>query len=210
LPIAVQPATARLVLASASPRRLALLRQIGIIPDVVDPADLDESPQRGETPLALARRLAAAKARMVAQRHAGDWVLGADTVVACGRRVLPKALDEATARRCLALLSGRRHRVIGGVCAIDPGGRERVRAIQSTVTFKRLSRDEVEDYIAGGEWRGKAGGYAIQGRAAALIRAISGSYSNIVGLPLFETSALLGGLGWRPRAADAEGLRGAG
>ncbi len=189
-------AAARFVLASASPRRLELLRQIGITPDDIAPADIDEAPGEREQPRALALRLALDKARHVAPDHAGDWILAADTVVACGRRILPKATDPETARRCLALLSGRRHRVYGGVCVIDPGGRHRTRLGQTVVTFKRLSASETDAYLACGEWQGKAGGYAIQGRAAALVRSIGGSYSNVVGLPLFETVSLLEGLGF--------------
>ena len=189
-------AAARFVLASASPQRLELLRQIGIVPDDIAPADIEETPAAREQPRALAQRLALEKARRAAAGHAGAWILAADTVVACGRRILPKTEDPETARRCLALLSGRRHRVYGGVCVIDPGGRRRMRLGQTTVAFKRLSADETDAYLACGEWRGKAGGYAIQGRAAALVRAINGSYSNVVGLPLFETASLLAGLGF--------------
>ena len=187
-----------LVLASASPRRIALLEQIGIRPDLVDPADIDETPLKDELPRQHAARLAEAKARRVAARHAGAFVLGADTVVAVGRRILPKAEDPAEARRCLELLSGRRHRVFGGVALMTPEGGPRSRLAVTAVTVKRLSRQEIEDYLGSGEWRGKAGGYAIQGRAAAFVAAISGSYSNIVGLPLYETNALLRGAGWRP------------
>ena len=186
-----------LVLASASPRRLELLRQIGVVPDRVDPADIDENPTRGELPAAHVVRLAEAKARAVAPRHPGAFILAADTVVACGRRILPKAEDEKTARACLALLSGRRHRVYGGVALITPAGDFAVRRVVSQVMFKRLSDPEANAYIASGEWHGKAGGYAIQGRAAALIPWISGSYSNVVGLPLFETAQLLAGRGYR-------------
>ncbi len=185
----------RLVLASASPRRIDLLRQIGVEPAAIDPADADESPLAGELPAPHAERLALVKARLVAPRHPGAHVLGADTVVACGRRILPKAEDEATARRCLALLSGRRHRVHGGVCLLGPDGRATARLVTTIVTFKRLEVGEVERYIASGEWHGKAGGYAIQGLAALFVRALSGSYSNVVGLPLYETGALLRGSG---------------
>jgi len=186
-----------LVLASASPRRVDLLHQIGIAPGRIDPADIDETPLRDELPQALAGRLAEQKARAVADRHPGCFVLAADTVVACGRRTLPKAEDEATARRCLELLSGRRHRVLGGLCLIAPDGRIGRRLVTTTVTFKRLLPAEIDSYLASGEWHGKAGGYAIQGRAARYVRALSGSYSNVVGLPLFETGSLLDGLGWR-------------
>jgi septum formation protein len=192
---------APLVLASASPRRLDLLRQIGIAPDAVDPADIDETPTKGELPAPHASRLAGEKARLVAARRPGAFVLAADTVVACGRRILPKAEDEKTARRCLLLLSGRRHRVHGGLALVDPGGRLRLRRVDSVVAFKRLSHEELDAYLASGEWHGKAGGYAIQGRAAAFIRFLSGSYSNVVGLPLFETASLLTGSGYRPPPA---------
>lgn len=184
-----------LILASASPRRFDLLAQIGVSVTAVDPADLDETPLPRELPGPYAARLARAKAETVAQRHPGCFVLAADTVVACGRRILPKAEDEATARRCLALLSGRRHRVLGGVCVIAPSGRVVERLVTSIVSVKRLTEGEIRDYLASSEWRGKAGGYAIQGRAAIFVRALSGSYSNVVGLPLFETHALLSGLG---------------
>ncbi len=190
-----------LVLASASPRRLELLRQIGIEPDRVDPAEIDETPRRDEEPAAHALRLADEKLRAVMPRHPGAYVLAADTVVACGRRIQPKTMDEASARRCLELLSGRRHRVHSGIALAGPDGHVSLRHVQSQVTFKRLSADEIAAYLASGEWQGKAGGYAIQGRAAALIRFISGSYSNVVGLPLFETAQLLAGRGYRPRCA---------
>ena len=186
------------MLASASPRRRALLEQIGYAPDVVEPAELDEAILPGERPEAHAARLAHAKAEAVAARHPGAFVLGADTVVACGRRILGKAETEEEARRCLSLLSGRRHRVFGGVTAIDPSGRAASRLVRTAVTFKRLSEEEIAAYLACGEWRGKAGGYAIQGRAAAYIRFVGGSYSNVVGLPLHETYRMLAGLGLRP------------
>lgn len=187
----------RLVLASASPRRLDLLRQIGLVPDVVDPADIDESPLPRELPVQHAARLALAKAEAVAARHAGAYVLAADTVVACGRRILPKAETESQARTCLALLSGRRHRVYGGVVLLVPeSGRRVERLVRTDVTFKPLSDEETESYIASGEWHGKAGGYAIQGRAAAFVRWVGGSYSNVVGLPLFEVAGMLRGTGF--------------
>ncbi len=184
-----------LILASASPRRLDLLRQIGLEPDRIVATAVDETPTRGELPRHHAGRLAAAKAAAAAADHPDGCVVGADTVVACGRRILPKAQTEAVARTCLALLSGRRHRVYGGVCVIAPGGRTACRIVQTAVTFKRLTAAETDRYIAAGEWRGKAGGYAIQGRAAAFVRRLNGSYSNVVGLPLFETAALLRGVG---------------
>ena len=194
--------SARLVLASASPRRLDLLRQVGLVPDAVDPAEIDESPRRGERPDRLVGRLARAKAEAVAPRHPGAWILAADTVVACGLRVLPKASRRDEASACLALLSGRRHRVHGGLCIVDPAGRPHDRRVTTIVTFKRLQRQEIEDYLASGEWEGKAGGYAIQGCAARFVRAINGSYSNVVGLPLFETCGMLDGLGFHAIAAS--------
>lgn len=187
---------ARLVLASASPRRLDLLAQIGIVPAMVDPADIDETPLPRELPVDHAKRLAVAKAAAVAARHPGCFVLAADTVVACGRRILPKAETEAEAKACLSLLSGRRHRVIGGVCLVTPKGKQIVRAIITAVAFKRLAAEEVGFYLASGEWHGKAGGYAIQGFAAVFARQIVGSYSNVVGLPLHETYGMLSGNGY--------------
>jgi septum formation protein len=187
-----------LVLASASPRRLELLRQVGLVPDCIDPADIDETPRRGELPPAHALRLAEEKAQAVIPRHPGAFILAADTVVACGRRILPKTEDEASARACLELLSGRRHRVHGAVALVSPDGCLVTRRVDSHVAFKRLSEAEIGGYLRTGEWQGKAGGYAVQGRAAALIRWISGSYSNVVGLPLFETTQLLVGRGYRP------------
>jgi len=186
-----------LVLASASPRRLELLRQIGLVPDHVEPADIDETPRPGELPPGHVMRLAEAKAWAVQPRHPDAFILAADTVVACGRRILPKAEDEATARACLTLLSGRRHRVYGGIALLTPNGDLALRRVVSQVAFKRLSDEELAAYLASGEWHGKAGGYAIQGRAAALIPWIAGSYSNVVGLPLFETAQLLVGRGYR-------------
>ena len=189
---------ARLVLASASPRRLDLLRQVGIEPDQIDPADTDETEQQGETPRRLAVRLAKAKADSVAQRQADAFVLSADTVVALGRRVLPKAETEAQARACLTLLSGRGHRVYTGLCVIAPDGRVAERLVETRLTFKRLSALEIDTYIASGEWHGKAGGYGIQGRAGGFVLDLQGSYPSVVGLPLYETLCLLEGLGYRP------------
>ncbi len=187
----------RLVLASASPRRLDLLRQIGLTPDAVEAADLDEAPHSDETPRRLAVRLAEAKAAHVAARTPDAFVLGADTVVAVGRRVLPKAADDAEVRACLRLLSGRAHRVLTGVAVAAPGGRIASRLVESRVHFKRLSDADVDSYLACGEGIGKAGGYAIQGHAGALVISLQGSYSGVVGLPLYETANLLAGLGFR-------------
>jgi septum formation protein len=208
--VRTHPARAPLVLASASPRRLDLLVQVGVVPDIIDAAHVDEAARPRELPERLAERLAVAKAEAVAARMPGVWVLGADTVVACGRRILPKPVTAAAARDCLRLLSGRRHRVFGGIAVVTPDGRTHRRRVMTIVAFKRLHDDEIDAYAGGDEWRGKAGGYAIQGRAARFVRWIEGSYSNVVGLPLFETCALLDGLGFRrvdvtiaPRGAKA-------
>lgn len=185
----------RLVLASGSPRRVDLLAQIAIVADQIFPTDIDETPLKDELPGEHAKRLAVAKARAGAQDFSDAVIIGADTVVAVGRRILPKAETEADARHCLKLLSGRRHKVLGGLCLIDADGGEHLRLVTTSVVFKRLNAKEIDHYIAADEWRGKAGGYAIQGRAAAFVKQIIGSYSNVVGLPLFETAALLKGLG---------------
>ncbi len=187
-----------LVLASASPRRLDLLRQIGIEPDRVIPAEVDESVTGRELPDAYARRVAWAKLEAVAAREPDAFVLAADTVVALGRRILPKTETREEAARCLRLLSGRRHRVLGAICLKGPGGRRVQRLVTTRVAFKRLSEEEIAAYLDSGEWQGKAGGYAIQGRAAAFVPWINGSYSNVVGLALHETDGLLRGLGYRP------------
>ncbi|TFI59921.1 septum formation protein Maf [Sphingomonas parva] len=184
----------RLVLASSSPRRLELLGRIGVVPDAVIPADIDETPRPGERPPIYAARVAAEKAAAVPA--AGALVLAADTVVAAGRRILPKTDDETEARRTLELLSGRRHRVLSAITLIDAEGRAHHRLSTSIVTFKRFGADELDSYLASGEWRGKAGAYAIQGRAEALIRTISGSFSGIMGLPLYETRTLLRAAGY--------------
>jgi septum formation protein len=184
-----------LVLASASPRRLDLLARIGVVPDAVVPTDTDETPRKGEVPRRLAARLAAAKAA-VAVAPPDALVLAADTVVGLGRRVLPKAATEDEARRCLQMLSGRRHQVATGVALRLPDGRLRQRLVLTAVAFQRLTAPQIEEYVAGGEWRGKAGGYAIQGRAECFVRFLSGSHSGVVGLPLFETAQLLRGVGW--------------
>ena len=189
------PELSRLVLASASPRRLQLLAQIGIAPDAVDPSDIDETPKAGELARPLALRLAEEK--LAACKSQNAFVLAADTVVAVGRRLLPKteAADEAEA--CLRLMSGRAHRVLTGVAVRAPDGRSVSRVVITRVQFKRLSELEIKTYIDSGEWQGKAGGYGIQGRAAAFIRGLSGSYSGVVGLPLYETQNMLTGLGWK-------------
>lgn len=181
----------RLILASASPRRLDLLARLGLVPDAVDPANIDEAVAPGESPRAHAARLAREKALAVAARHPGCVVLAADTVVAVGRRILPKAEDAATARACLTLLSGRRHRVITALAAVDGSGRLRERLNESVVTFQRLAPADIDWLMARGDWQGKAGGYAIQGAAEAFVRALAGSHSGVVGLPLNDTRLLL-------------------
>lgn len=198
----------KLVLASGSPRRLALLNQAGIEPDLLMPAELDETPERGELPRRLAQRLALEKGRVVAQRarEAGleALVLSADTVVAVGRRILPKPELHDEAADCLRLLSGRTHRVYTGVCVVDPRGHDHTRLVETRVRFKRLSRDDMADYLACGEWRGKAGGYAIQGIAGSFVVKLVGSYTAVVGLPLIETIGLLAGEGYPVRAGWVE------
>lgn len=185
-----------LVLASASPRRIELLALVGITPDRVDPADIDETPLKDETPTRLAARLAVSKSQAVAARSPEAVVLAADTVVAVGRRLLEKAGDEAEATRFLKLLSGRNHRVFTGV-AVTAAGRTTQRVIDTRVSFKVLSDAEIAAYVASGEWRGKAGGYGVQGRAGAFVTRLVGSYPAVMGLPLFETVNLLNGAGWR-------------
>lgn len=184
-----------LVLASASPRRRQLLARLGIEPARVVPGNIDETPHKGEVPRQYAMRMAREKA--MAAADAAAHVLAGDTVVAVGRRILPKAEDEAVARACLELVSGRRHRVFSAVALLAPDGTLRERLSETQVRFKNLSEEEIRTYLAAGEWRGKAGGYAIQGSAAGLIAWIGGSHSGVVGLPLFETRALLRSAGFR-------------
>jgi septum formation protein len=190
---------AALVLASASPRRLDLLRQVGLEPDRIVPADLDESPSKGESPRQLAARLALAKAEAAALAEPDAYVIGADTVVALGRRVFGKPETEAEARRMLGRLSGRAHRVLTGVAVRAPDGRIASRLSETRLRWKRLTDAEIDAMLVSGEWRGVAGGYRIQGRAAGFTLELQGSYSGVVGLPLYETLALLEGLGYRGR-----------
>ena len=185
-----------LVLASASPRRIELLAQIGIQPDRIVPADIDETPLKGETPPCLAERLARSKAEAVAASEPTALVLAADTVVAVGRRLLEKAADEAECVRFLKLLSGRNHRVFTGVALAAPGKAVATRVVETRVSFKPLSDAEIAAYVASGEWKGKAGGYGIQGLAGAFVRRIVGSHPAVMGLPLHETMNLLTGAGW--------------
>jgi len=202
----------KLILGSGSPRRLALLQQAGIEPDHLYPADIDEAPQRGEHPRALANRLARTKAEMVRRymerdpSYADAYAVAADTVVAVGRRALPKAemLDEA--ETCLELLSGRSHRVYTSVCIVTPKHDIRQRLVETRLRFKKLAEDEIQDYLSSGEWRGKAGGYGIQGLAGAFVVKLNGSYTNVVGLPLYETVSMLAGEGYRVRAGWGDPL----
>jgi septum formation protein len=205
---------ARLVLASASPRRLSLLDRIGLAPDLLNPADIDETPLKRETPRRLAIRLAEGKAEkardapQVKSLGAGVYVLGADTVVGLGRRILPKAESYQDAKDCLNLLSGRSHWVYSAVCLMGPDGKKITRCSETKVRFKRLSREDMETYLKSEEWRGKAGGYAIQGRAEAFVRYLAGSHSGVIGLPLYETVLLLQGAGfpvyhhWMTQSSD--------
>jgi len=186
----------RLILASSSPRRQALLAQIGITPDQIIPADIDETPQRLEPPRKLSARLAMAKAVVIQADQQDCFILGADTVVALGKRILGKPDNPDDARRYLNQLSGRRHKVYSAIALITPCGRKISRVAVTTVAFKRLSQGDVDDYLAHDEWQGKAGAYAIQGRAARFVKSINGSYSTVVGLPLFETSMMLQGNGY--------------
>lgn len=198
---APHPTPLPLILASASPRRVELLAQLGITPAAIIPADIDETPQKGEKPDALATRLAIGKARHVAT-HAqakGAYILAADTVVARGPRLLDKAINADQARTYLETLSGRKHIVWGGIAVISPDGRETVQCVKTSVSFKKLSAAELDSYIRSGEWEGKAGGYGIQGRAGAFVKHIAGSHSNVVGLSLYDTMKILTGMGFSPK-----------
>ena len=186
----------KLILASASPRRVDLLKQIGITADEIIPADIDETEGKGEMPKTLAERLAREKAQAIATDNPNTFILAADTVVACGRRILPKTEDEKSARECLELLSGRRHHVYGGIAVITPQNKVISRCDDTVVQFKRLNNKDIETYLKTGQWQGVAGGYAIQGHAAAFIKSIRGSYSNVVGLSLYDTMKILEGNGF--------------
>lgn len=193
---------AKLVLASASPRRLSLLDRIGLAPDLLNPSDVVETPLKRETPRRLAIRLADAKADkakdmpLVKGLGENTYILAADTVVGLGRRILPKAETYQQAKDCLTLLSGRSHWVYSAVTVIAPGGKKTSRCVETKIRFKRFSRDDIESYLKSEEWRGKAGGYAIQGRAEAFVRYLAGSHSAVIGLPLYETVLLLQGAGF--------------
>ena len=188
--------TPKLVLASASPRRLDLLKQIGIKPDAVDPRGIDETPLKGEKPTHYVKRLAREKAEAAAKKHKGKLVLAADTAVACGARILGKANSKNEAEKFLTLLSGRRHRVISAVALVNAKGETSLKLAQTMVLFKRLTEDEIAWYLKSDEWKGKAGAYAIQSKAGAFVKRINGSYTNVVGLPLYETRALLAANGY--------------
>jgi len=187
----------KLILASASPRRVELLAQIGVVPDAVIPADINETLRKGELPKAFALRLAQEKAEKIAAKNPGAIILAADCVVAAGRRVLDKPIDDKDAERIVRVLSGRRHKVYGGICVIDAGGKIRTRLCETNVSFRRLSDDDIATFIASREWEGKAGGYAVQGLAATFVKFISGSHSNIVGLSLYDTAAMLSAAGYK-------------
>lgn len=191
--------SAKLILASSSPRRLDLLKQIGITPDQIIPAEIDESPQKGELPRDLATRLAQEKAGAIASKHPDTFILAADTVVACGRQLLDKTETQQEAGQCLKMLSGRRHHVYGGITLITPEGKTITRLCDTIVQFKRLSPEEISQYLQSGQWQGVAGGYAIQGRAAAFVKFIRGSYSNVVGLSLYDTMNMLTGNGYNTK-----------
>lgn len=191
---------APLILASSSPRRLELLSQIGITPDEVIAADIDETILKNELPRALALRLAKGKAEKIAAAHPDTYVLAADTVVAVGRRILDKPKDAADARKALTLLSGRRHKVYGGICVIAPGGAHKLVVCETTVSFRRLDEQDITDYVASGDWEGKAGSYAIQGIASTFVKFLSGSYSNVIGLSLYDTMRILTSLGYKQKA----------
>lgn len=187
----------KLILASQSARRISLLQQVAITPDLVTPADIDETPLKTELPRRYAMRMAQEKARIVSQKNQGDLVLAADTVVACGRRILPKAENDQQVRDCLNILSGRQHTVITAICVVSTNGKIVTKSVETKVKFKKLSAKEINDYIISLEGIGKAGGYAIQGLAGAFVKSLNGSYSAVVGLPLCETLGLLTGLGWK-------------
>ena len=189
-----QVSTFQLILASSSIRRLHLLAQIGITPDSIVSPNIDESVTQNENPREYVKRMASAKAD--AAKQSGKYLLAADTAVVCGTRILPKAETEDAAVDCLSLLSGRRHKVFGSICLLLPNGERRMRLVETTVSFKRLTESEIKSYLSSSEWDGKAGGYAIQGRAASFVKHISGSYSNVVGLPLYNVSQLLRGNGY--------------
>ena len=187
----------KLILASSSPRRKELLAQIGIAPDKIIPADIDETLLSNELPRTFALRLSKAKAEKIADGNPDNFILAADTVVAAGRRVLDKPKDADDARRTLETLSGRRHKVLGGICVIAPNGRILQRLCETVVAFRRLSKTDIEAYIECGDWEGKAGGYAIQGLAATYVKFISGSHSNIIGLSLYDTAQMLESAGYK-------------
>lgn len=187
----------KLILASQSARRLSLLQQIAIIPDLIEAPDIDETPLKTELPRQYAMRMAEQKAKIILQKNNGNFVLAADTVVACGRRILPKAESDTQVKDCLNMLSGRQHTVITAICIISDNGKIVIKSVETKVKFKKLSDQEINEYIKSLEGVGKAGGYAIQGLAGGFVKSLNGSYSSVVGLPLYETLAALRGLGWK-------------
>lgn len=188
---------APLILASSSPRRVELLAQIGIVPDHIIPADIDETPLKGEHPRDLAVRLAKGKAEKIAAEQTGSYVIGADTVVACGRRSFGKAENKEEVGKILRILSGRRHKIFGGICLVTPEGKSRTRCCETTVSFRRLTEKEIQNYVDSRDWEGKAGGYAVQGVASTFVKFISGSHSNIIGLSLYDVAAMLNSAGYK-------------
>ena len=194
----------RLILASTSPRRLQLLKQIGVDPMSVLEADIDEIPLKAEKPYEFAKRMAFAKATKIFNSNKDKYILAADTVVAIGRLILPKAKTEEEVQKSLTLLGGRNHRVYGGICLIQPGGKVFQKLVETRVFMRRLSSDEVSNYVSCGEWKGKAGSYAIQGKGGQYIKKISGSYTNVVGLDLYTTSKLLKGCGLTFRQTNGQ------
>lgn len=187
----------KLILASASPRRKSLLEQVGITPDIIEAADIDETPLKNELPRDYAKRISIEKANKIFQKYKDDFVISADTVVSCGRRILPKAESDQQVVECLKLLSGRQHSVITSVSVINANGQKSTRVIETKVKIKRLSDTDIKNYVHCGEGIGKAGGYAIQGAAAVYVKSLNGSYSSVVGLPLYETVSMLNGMGWK-------------
>jgi len=187
----------KLILASASPRRKSLLEQVGIIPSLIEAADIDETPLKNELPRQYAKRICEAKANKISQKYKDDFVISADTVVSCGRRILPKAESDEQVSKCLSVLSGRQHTVITSVCVVSSDGTKSVKVVETKVRMKKLSDIQIKGYAQDGEGVGKAGGYAIQGRAGGFVKSLNGSYSSVVGLPLCETIAMLEGLGWK-------------
>jgi len=187
----------KLILASSSPRRVDLLAQIGVTPTQIIPADIDETPLKGEHPRKLALRLAIEKAKKIYAENKDYFVLGADCVVACGQRIMDKPVDADDARRIINILSARRHKVYGGICLISPSGKITSRLVETTVSFRRILKDEMNEFIKSNEWEGKAGGYAIQGLAGGYVKYLAGSFSNVIGLSVYDTLQMLNSAGYK-------------